>query len=409
MTKFKRQLISVLATGAVFASMITPAFAVDIEIVNNGPDSNNTVNFTSNNTQTVAQNNTANINNNINSSASSGNNTADKNNANVTINTGDVQTNTTVNNVVNSNKAVLACCTNNDVTVNLDHNGPDSHNKATLNLNTNTSVLQNNAAYVNNSVNTTGDSGKNQANKNNGNTTILSGDVNVGVNVSTKANANIAKIGGNGENSGSVSILVKNNGPDSDNNVTLKVLKNNLVQQLNKADVNNYINATGNSGGNKADKNNGNVWLETHDANVKVGVDNLVNFNWASIDCGCLLDNVFAKLGNNGPDSKNKIKASLGGQTTALQNNYADLYNNVYAKAKTGDNKAKGNNGSGKVNDPVVISTGDASDWQTVHNKGNENFFGSGPITDWPWSDSNFNVNVTLDLAQLLALLHLSV
>src|SRR3989344_9149602 len=70
----------------------------------------------------------------------------------------------------------------------------------------------------------------------------------------------------------------------------------------------------------------------------------------------------------NGPDSKNEAKLELEQQTTVVQTNNADVYNEIYADAKTGGNEAEKNNAG-----DVSINTGDASVTTNVTNTLNSN------------------------------------
>lgn len=399
MTKFQKQILSVLATGAVFASMVAPAFADELVINGNGADSNSTINLVQKSNTTVVQNNTANVTNNVTANASTGSNDANQNTGgSVGIQTGNATVNTSVNNTLNSNWAKVQCCASNgNTTVNVTGNGAESRNKVTLNETSNNSVFQNNDAYVNNNVNSTAKTGYNDANQNTGSGSdvmISTGNASVDSNVSTRANVNQALIGGNGGNGGSVVVLVDGNGFDSNNHVKLALNKDNLLTQNNSAYVDNNVKASAKTGGNDANQNTGaDVGIGTGNASANATVDNSLNFNVANIDCGCIT-NLTAKVKGNGFDSTNKVEAKLTSDQAAFQDNVAELYNDVHAKAKTGGNDANQNTGPAG-SDPVLIFTGDATDGTSVKNWSNANVFGSIPL-DWPWLGTS-NLHFTFD------------
>ena len=131
----------------------------------------------------------------------------------------------------------------------------------------------------------------------------------------------------------------------------------------------------------------------------------MVNFNWADVDCGCLLD-LLAKIADNGTDTDNDIKLTLDDELKVFQDNDCgadeDCDTDVYADAKTGKNDANDNTGD-PDGDPS-IDTGNAETEVDVSNSGNVNSYGSVPEV---WPDFEFNFNLSLSWEQLMALLGL--
>ena len=238
--------------------------------------------------------------------------------------------------------------------------------------------------------------------------------------VQNRANANIANIGGNGDENG-VDLEISGNGSDSDNTIDLDLDRSVLVVQENKADIKNGIWADSNTGNNDANDNtDGDVSIDTGDAQTRVEVDNAVNFNAADVDC-CLFD-VEAEISGNGSGSDNEIEAELENELEVFQSNCGkdnkpenhDLFldgnqhgdhrgceveNEVWADAFTGDNKANDN-----TDGDVETSTGDAETKVEASNSANVNLFGE---------DVDFDFDFDLDeledlLSQLLEGLHLS-
>lgn len=423
MNKFNKQLLSVFATGAVLLNTISPVFAeTTIEISGNGADSTNKAYVDMDKSTNVVQSNSADVYNKVDADANTGDNSAKKNTGgDVSIETGDATTDVKVENTLNSNTASVDCCAAGDVDVLISGNGAGSNNKADLDVNQekgsqySTGVFQTNTAEVKNKVYTDADTGDNKAKENTGgDVSIKTGDAEATVNVSTAANANWAKVGGGDNQGGTLSMRILGNGADSTNKIYLDFDNVIALQQDNAADVYNKVDADANTGDNSAKENTGGeVSIETGDATTDVGIDNMVNFNWADVDCGCLFD-VLAKVAGNGADSYNKIKADFDDELLVFQGNCVnengsprkdcEVDNKVYTDADSGDNKAKENTGD-PGSDPS-ITTGDAEATVDVNNAGNSNVYGSQTPSDWPEFD--FNFNVSLSWSQLLALLGLA-
>jgi len=391
MTTFKKQIFSVIATGAVLLSSVSPVFAdTTIQIVGNGVNTDNTANVSTTHNVTVQQSNQASITNNVTQNADSGKNSANENTGgDVSIDTGEAKADSTVSNTVNSNVANVNCaCENSGKTdVLIKKNGDSSDNTVNLHQNSEdgTNIVQQNAAEVTNNVEQKADSGKNNANENTGGTvSIDTGAASAKSNVSTTANANVANVGGSaGEGAGSLSAVIFDNGVSSDNDINLSSSNDVKIWQANEAEVANNVDATAKSGHNNANENTGgDVSIETGKAKAWVGVDNSVNFNSANVGCECVTSDVTAAIDKNGDSSDNNINASLGGDISVFQGgenlgNDAVLANNVDANGKSGKNNANENTGPAFGADPVEVMTGEASSSTNVSNSGNENLYGT--------------------------------
>ena len=408
MTKIQKKFASAIAAGAMLFNVTLPVLAsTSLVISGNGADSDNETDVKINTTTNVVQTNSANISNYVKADADTGNNEANKNTGgDVKVETGDAATLVSVENTANKNVAEVDGCCDMDVDVLISGNGYDSKNDAKLRLDNATNVVQTNTANIKNYVKADADTGGNEANKNTGgDITVKTGDATTGVSISNTANANSAKIGG-GSGAGSLSMWILENGADTRNKIKLYVDRDLNVVQTNNANIKNYVKAYADTGDNEANKNTGGeVEIETGDALAGVMIDNMVNFNAADVDCGCLMD-VLAKIAGNGYDSKNKIKAYLNDDTNLFQTNYADLKNKVKADADTGDNEANKNTGGVDGSDPSVY-TGDAETYAEVENTSNLNEVGSsGSSWSFPtFGGYSFNLNISFSLAQLLAAL----
>jgi hypothetical protein len=409
MTNFKRTLGVVVTTAALVANGLVPAAALadtNLTVSGNGTDSQNGVVVSNSSNNTVTQNNNASFTNNISGSANTGSNDANKNTGgNTSVKTGDASTNVGVTNSANSNDANLNCCSNNGSTeIKVSGNGADSQNAVQYGTTNNNTVAQNNNADFDNNVKyLKASTGNNDADKNTGgDVEVETGDASVTVAVSNWANANSARIGGGDDMGNDVSLQILENGADSDNSIKVESSANNTVAQNNYADFDNHIGGSANTGDNDANKNTGgDVSVETGDASVDVTVDNMANFNWADINCGCTTGDLTAKIAGNGYDSENAIEGEFGSNQTVAQNNDASFDNYAkYLDAKTGNNDADKNTGY-DGSDPSV-ETGDADVTVEANNSANMNSVG-GDEPSWPDFDmGGVHVSLSFDLGDLL-------
>jgi len=395
MNKIQKLVASSVAVAGLLLNTALPVFAdVAIEISGNGADSDNDAGVTLTQSTTVTQTNTANISNAVFANADTGGNGAEKNTGgDVTVKTGDASVEVGVKNSANSNMAEVSCCASGDMDVLISGNGVDTDNTVGLGVASQTNVTQVNTANIGNLVTADAKTGKNEAEKNTGGeVTIKTGDASVKVGIENQANSNTAKVGGGGGGL-SLSARILGNGADSDNDIALKYSRSVSLAQVNTANIANMVFADADTGKNDAEKNTGgDVTIETGDADVEVGIDNMVNFNWADVNCGCLFA-LSAKIAGNGSDSKNTIGATLYDNLAVGQINnwYSDgpcaLDKDgcgddlVEAEAKTGGNDAEKNTGDPQ-GDPSV-ETGDAAILVGIENTGNANVFSQGSSL-WP-------------------------
>lgn len=415
MTDYKLKLSSAIATVAIVANAVVPsAFAgTTISISGNGADSNSGVVVNTTHSTSVNQNNTANFNNNIDGDANTGDNTADDNTGgDVQIKTGDASVNATVANSANQNWAQVDCCANGDTEVKISGNGSDSDNNVNYNVKNNVDVDQDNDADFDNNIKyLDAKSGNNDANDNTGgNVSVETGDASVKVAVSNWANANSARVGGGAHNDGSdVSLKILGNGSDSDNDIVVNNNSSTDVDQDNDADFDNNVDADANSGDNDADDNTGGeVMIETGDATVDVTVDNMANFNWADVNCGCVFGDggLEVLVDGNGSDSDNNVNGYFNSDDEIDQDNDADFDNDVkYSEAETGNNDA--NDNTGEPGSDPAIETGDADVNVEVSNSANTNGVG-GEEPEWPEFElGGINLSISFDLSDLLDALNL--
>jgi len=398
MTKLQKKIATAIATGALLFQTVIPVLAQSTTLVisGNGAETDNDINLSQTTTTTVVQNNVANISNNVDADAETGENDQNYNTGGpVSLTTGDATTGVAISNTANSNVAEVSGCCDVDVDVEISDNGYKSDNTANLKLDNSTALFQNNYAYIKNEVDAESETGENDQNYNTGGPVSMeTGDADTTVLIANKANSNWAKIG-DGSGGASVSLKIIGNGAETDNDINLLFDRSLLLTQDNYANIKNKVDADAETGENDQNYNTGGpVSLETGDATTVVGIDNLANFNFADLNCGCLLD-VVAKIAGNGYNADSDISAALLDTKAAFQtNSYVCGYgyqfpwggggdlsfpwygyqkkacNDVDAEAETGENDQ--NKNTGHSADPSM-ETGDATTWVDIGNTANSN------------------------------------
>lgn len=406
MTNFTKKLTTAIATGALVTSQFAPiAFAeTTLTITGNGAGSENKIEAQQESKTEVKQENNANVTNRVSTNANTGNNDANFNTGGqVVVDTGNANVTAHVTNDLNKNVAEVENCNcAQDTDVLVKGNGAFSENKVDVKNENKVDVRQDNDADVYNKVDADANTGKNSAgfNTGDGDVVVKTGNATVMTGVSTSANTNYARVGGNG-NSGHVSLRILENGAGSDNRIDADIENETELDQENDADIRNYVDASANTGYNDTNFNTGDgyVVIDTGNAKTHAMIDNSVNFNAADVDCGCVYD-LSAKIAGNGAsvphgydsDSENTIEARLNHEQELEQDNDADLVNDYDGwKTNTGKNEASKNT-AGEDDDPVVW-TGNAESTASIENSGNTNILGDVDFPEVDMPDFDFDWN----------------
>lgn len=209
---------------------------------------------------------------------------------------------------------------------------------------------------------------------NGGDTKLQTGDATNGGNITNIGNNNLLS---SGCCNGGATVANTDNGSGSTNNGSATVNDNNTTVQDNNAAVLNNMSQGAYTGGNTASDNDGEVVLETGDANVTGTVLTFVNTNAAGVSvsefnvndytgdlildlpanciAGCPGDNILVKNAGNGDDSTNNASLTSNSDNFLVQDNDAVIESNLELFADTGTNTASDNDGAAK------ITTGDAN------------------------------------------------
>jgi hypothetical protein len=257
-----------------------------------------------------------------------------------------------------------------DTTYTVSGNGASSENKIDVENNNDTVVKQTNTSNVTNNVSGSASTGGNDANYNTGgDVAILTGDAKSSVSVSNELNSNRADVE-SCDCDGDVKLNISGNGAYSDNKVDLDKTNNTEVFQTNNAYVKNNVSTDAKTGGNDANGNTGgDVYVQTGNAKTNVDVSTAANANVANVGGGTGHGNdVEAVISGNGAYSESDIYLDLIREVSLVQDNDANVTNDIDADATTGWNDANYNTGG-----DVAIKTGKAVASVAVDNMVNFN------------------------------------
>lgn len=270
-----------LLTSAIF---FKPVYAVELAISGNGSGSDSEVALEVTQETVVEQTNEAEVANDIQVEANTGDNqTSGNTGEGSSIQTGDINTHTEVENNLNTSTVEVGCCEPQQSNLTIAGNGTDSQNSVDLSLSQQTVVIVDQKAKLLNQIGISANTGDNTANDNLDQVEIKTGNISGSADIQNSINN--TDIGAN-SSSFNINILVKDNGSGSVNNINLKLHKNVLIERNNVADLLNEIIFSGNTGGNQADGNSGNVSIKTGDISFNIGIKNdPLNTGSVSISC----------------------------------------------------------------------------------------------------------------------------
>lgn len=351
---------------------------------------------------------------------SSGNETEADGSGDASITTGDANAVGAITNDLNINVAAVNDGGSAGIVAENSGNASGSDNGSIIDSGATTTTDQDNSAVIKNNADILAESGDNTIKDNTGgDVAITTGDANTALTVVNQANTNIAgadivefnffddQVGdilldfenpcGDGSCVAGTPVYLanKDNASDTKNTSTVTTSDTQETFQNNDATIENYLTLESDSGGNTAkDNTNGDVAIETGDANVSANVVNMANNNFASdvvigivnifgdlvgdiiIPEGSLPDSggVYAANIDNASGSTNFASVDQNVLDQIIQENTANIDNNIILTADTGSNKAKDNTGGDSS-----LETGNISVVAQVLNIANTNIVGG----DW--------------------------
>jgi len=257
------------------------------------------------------------------------------------------------------------------LTVNINGNGADSGNDAAIQLNQQTTIVQQNDVDITNDLHSQANTGNNTVSENVGDAHITTGDITDNVAVKNTVGANVATgtLCGGCAN-GDLTIGIEKNGAASDSAVSVSSTTGNAVYQTNNGKVTNDVKTDLNTGYNSSKKNVGDSYITTGDIKANTALDTTYGYNkYAGIKGTSGLDGTITVKGN-GAYADVDVSIALDHLNEFLQSNDFWIVNNIYEKHNTGDNDCKKNVGD------CHITTGDISSEADVDNQGGENGIG---------------------------------
>lgn len=238
-----------------------PVLAQEFSVSGNGNGSSNNISYQAETNNQIEQTSNAEIENNVEAEAVAGENEANGNTGEVEINTGDVTGEIVILNSGNSSTAQIGCCEEDPSSAAIEGNGEDSNNSINISDNSKVNVNIVNELKLKNNVAINADTGNNEADDNEGDVTIQTGGINMLAQILNQ-NLNQADVSVSNPNK-SFSYSIKNNGSGSTNSITEDTGTENEYSVFNNLYLVNDIKNSTNTGGNKANKNNGKVFIST--------------------------------------------------------------------------------------------------------------------------------------------------
>jgi hypothetical protein len=164
--------------------------------------------------------------------------------------------------------------------------GADSDNDASVTIENNTTVNSTNNADINNTITVNANTGNNSADRNTGDGSVSSGDINGSVSVANLGNENgnfdsALNLDCNGDCNFSASN--SNTGAGSSNNSSISFTNNLDLTVQNNASVENNVGANLNTGGNSADRNTGDGSVISGDIDFTIDIVNDLNRNFIGL------------------------------------------------------------------------------------------------------------------------------
>ena len=270
-------------------------------------------------------------------------------------------------------------------TVTNQETGAGSDNLAKVEIEQSTQVEQTNNNSTVNEISLNLNTGENQGNKNNGNSEINTGGIKSEVEVSNVGNINQSALGASETNETLVAVSNQQTGADSNNQAGININNRTLIATQNQQTVINQINIDGNTGNNQANKNTGDVEIETGNIVSEISVQTLGNISSIAGLGGCSICNQNYQLmvihQQTGAGSENQTTIKIDKGTVIFQKNNQIVINKINGNLNTGENQANENTGD------VTIHTGEIKLYTEILTAGNENLIVASEIIEYDPDD----------------------
>jgi len=254
--------------------------------------------------------------------------------------------------------------------------GEDSRNEAKLDIDNQVDVRNDNRTDIDSILDIAANTGDNEANDNEGDGDVESGDIDLAVEIANLVGFNRQDCSGDcpsGDGMGGCPGDCSNNnhgkdfccpfggdiaagnfdtGEDSRNEAKVYIDNDVKIRNDNRTDIRNDISACLNTGDNEANHNDGDGTVSTGNINVDASVNNVVNNTSASSIPGACCPfggDIDATNEDTGEDSVNESKVDIDNDIDIRNDNRTDIRNDLSIRANTGDNEANHNDGDGTV------------------------------------------------------------
>lgn len=165
-------------------------------------------------------------------------------------------------------------------------NGSDSDNASTLTEDIAANATQNNSLKLNNNIQINASTGENEALDNDGNVTIITGKVNSSIQV-LNHNLNSSYLTASNPNP-RLNSKILGNGTESTSGINESFAKSQEFLVNNHLSLNNNVKNYGSSGGNKASRNTGTIFISSGNVYLAAILSNGANFSNITQPC-CLI------------------------------------------------------------------------------------------------------------------------
>lgn len=273
----------------VFVTLPQQVSALELSIVENGEGSSSSVEVTSSSETTVTQTGNADVTNNIEANSNTGNNVISEGAGSGTssIETGSSKTVVNVVTEVNSNEVKSTNCCNSETpsTVTIANNGSNSTNEVTAIVKNNTEVVSHQTGNITTNIAANSNTGNNSIKQSSGDKTIKTGNAKTEVSNVSIANNSFVNVAS--YQPLALTIVIKNNGASSNNDVAVALISNRSIEILNSTNIETNISASSNTGNNTIDKGIGGAFISTGDATTIVSSKTVANISSVKVDTCC--------------------------------------------------------------------------------------------------------------------------
>lgn len=282
--------------------------AVEFVVTENGSGTSNKATIDTSSSVNVQQSNTATVENNIDLNSNTGGNSTSQNSGDTQIAAGDVSTDLTVENSLNTSLVNTDNCCNQADQFTISGNGSDSQNSVNVSQENSSTTSIDQTANIKNNIQGYADTGKNNADGNSGNVVIRTGNISVSGSI---INAPINNTELNASSGfGGINASIFGNGEGSNNDIFYSFSSKNNMYLANDANIFNNVLWNLNTGNNSADDNSGNVEIRSGDISLDFFIRNLINLNKTKIT-GCC--EIFDPGGSDDEDQTDNPPSNNGG------------------------------------------------------------------------------------------------